>query len=119
MDEARLAANRQAAELFSQGKVADAAAAWEALARSLGPAEDDYAPGISENLGLAYLNLGRWDAAIRSFLRALDGQPTRREQSLRYLISSLRSRGRVQDAARYQQTYERAFGPYPSDPAPQ
>ncbi len=108
-----LAANQEAADHFTAGRVLEASAAWEALVYRLRPQDDNFASGLYENLALAYTNLGRWDAAIRGFRRALDGDPVAREQSSRYLSACLVRRGRLVDARRQVAAYERAFGDFP------
>ncbi len=70
-------------------------------------------PDLHENLGLALWKLGRWRPAARSLLRTLDGEPTRREQSLRILVSCLFREGHALDGERLLRIYEAAFGPHP------
>jgi tetratricopeptide (TPR) repeat protein len=103
--------NRRGAEAFGAGRLREAAAAWEEAVFALGPDEIDLAPALHENLGLAYYNLGRDAPALRSFLRALDGDPASREQSLRFLVHCSNRCGRLADARRFRAAYERAFGP--------
>ena len=94
-------------QLFEEGDLEEAALEYqEALAES-----DD--PDLYENLGLTLWKLGRWRPAARALLRTLDGQPTRREQSLRVLITCLFRDGRVLDGERLLLVYEQAFGPHP------
>ena len=96
-------------ELYEQGKYAEAVREYEqALVTS-----DD--PDLYENLGVALWQLGRWRAAARAFLRVLDGQPTRREQSLRLLVSCLFRDGSPLTAERYLKIYEQAFGRHPEE----
>ncbi len=68
---------------------------------------------LYENLGLTLWKLGRWRPAARALLRTLDGQPTRREQTLRVLVSCLFRDGRPLDGERLLRIYEQAFGPHP------
>ncbi len=97
-----------------------ATAAWEEVPALLGADEADLAGAAFENLGLAWFNRGNDAAAVRNFLRALDGDLGRREQSLRFLVRAMLRRGRRHDAHRYLIVYEQRFGPHPdglaSDP---
>jgi tetratricopeptide (TPR) repeat protein len=94
-------------ELFLAERYADAVREYE---RALVDSDD---PDLHENLGLALWKLGRWRAASRSLLRVLDGELTRREQSLRILVSCMFREGHVLDGERLLRVYERAFGPHP------
>ena len=97
-------------DLFVRGQWAEAAAAYQA---ALADASDELAPDLYENLGLALWKLGRWRPAARALLRTLDGEPTRREQTLRVLISCLFRDGRVLDGERLLELYQARFGPHP------
>ena len=108
--------NAEGVAAYEASRFADAAAAWESAAAQLGPAHDPLAPALFENVGLARASMGQFRPAIRAFLRALDGRPTSREQSLRLLVACLRYDGRHQDAATRQAEYEAAFGPYHPEP---
>lgn len=72
-----------------------------------------HTPSLYENLGLARMQTGDLDGAIRAFLRALDGQPTSRPNALRWLVVTLVNAGRHEDAARYLAVWEQAFGEHP------
>jgi tetratricopeptide (TPR) repeat protein len=98
---------------FRTGDLHTALAHYERAARSLGPQHDDMAFSLYENLALVRMQFGRHHAAIRAFMRALDGVPTSREQSLRFLLVSLLQAGKQQDASRLMVTYRAAFGEHP------
>lgn len=106
-------ANKAAAEASLHGRWDRAISGYTTATRALTPAEDDLAPRLYENLALAWLNLGDPESAIRDFLRALDGDPASREQSLRYLVVSLARSGRAHDAGRFLTAYREIFGPHP------
>lgn len=108
-----LAANRRGAAAFTAGDVFAASDAWEEAAKALGPADDDIAPAVWENAGLARFHLGCHDAAMRAFLRALDGDFATREQSLRFLVPCCVALGRLSDARRLLARYEARWGPHP------
>lgn len=96
-------------DFYEQGKYADAVREYQqALVTS-----DD--PDLYENLGVALWQLGRWRPAARAFLRVLDGQPTRREQSLRLLVSCLFRDGSPLMAERHLALYEQTFGRHPEE----
>ncbi len=107
------AANRRGVEAWAEGRHVDAAAAWDEATRGLGPEHAVLAAPIYENLGIALQVTGRPVPAIRALLRALDGDPSSREQSLRILVLACLAAGRVRDATRHVAAYERAFGPHP------
>lgn len=90
-----------------------AIAAYEDAVRALGPADDDRAADVYENLGIAYWRLGRWRPAVRAFLRVLDGDLGAREQSLRLLVSCLFRDGLPLDGERLLDAYQARFGPHP------
>lgn len=113
-----VARSEEARRAFVAGRFEDAVRTLESAVAALGPAEDDLAPPLHENLGLAYLNLGRPRPAVRAFLRALDGRADSREQSLRFLVRCLAQEGRVVEAARFLAAYEAAFGPHPDRRGP-
>ncbi len=100
-------------DAFTDGRVAEAAALWEAATRALVPADDALAIDLYENLGIALWQLGRWRPAARALRRALDGRPTSREQALRLLVSCCFRGGRALDGERLLALYQRAFGPHP------
>jgi SAM-dependent methyltransferase len=104
---------RRAAASFNARRMAEAAATLEGATASLGPDLADMAGPLYENLGLAYLNQGLCGYAEQCFLRALDGQPTSREQALRWLVVVLQLQGKTYDMVRYLEAYEAAFGPHP------
>ncbi|MBM4319349.1 MAG: tetratricopeptide repeat protein, partial [Deltaproteobacteria bacterium] len=109
-----VAANEQGNRAFAAGQLEAAAEAYAAAVRLLGPADEPaVAAAVHGNLGLALYNLGRYPAAIRSFLRALDGQPSAREQWLRLLVTSLVRDGRTLDALRCCSRYRHHFGTHP------
>ena len=58
----------------------------EEATTGLGPEHQEHARFLYENLGLIYLQTHLVRHAALCFLRALDGDPTSREQSLRLLI---------------------------------
>jgi len=112
--EALRALNAEGGAAFAVGDYAAAAASYGAAVRALGPGDDDIAPLLWENLGLALLRAGRPDAAIGPFLRALDGDLASREQSARDLVDACAAAGRWRDAERYRAAYAAHFGPHPS-----
>ncbi|MFT5434162.1 MAG: tetratricopeptide (TPR) repeat protein [Myxococcota bacterium] len=98
---------------FRAGDLHSALQHYEQAARGLGSEHDDMAFSLYENLALVRMQFGRHHAAIRAFMRALDGVPTSREQSLRFLLVSLLQAGKQQDASRLMVTYQAAFGEHP------
>jgi tetratricopeptide (TPR) repeat protein len=101
--------------LYEQGRYPEALQEYQAAAAALTPADDAEAADLYENLGVALWQLGRWRAAARAFLRVLDGQPTRREQSLRLLVSCLFRDGAPLEGERLLAIYEQAFGRHPEE----
>jgi hypothetical protein len=100
-------------QLYDDGKFAEAADEYLATIASLTPADDDWANNLFENLGIVLWRLGRWRPAARMFLRALDGDPASREQSLRLLVGCHFRDGRPLDGERTLGLYEQHFGPHP------
>jgi len=100
------------ADAFEAGRYRDAAKAFSRAASALRPSDAD-APEVFENLGIAYVHTGELPGAVRALLRALDGNPTSREQSCRLLINALRVMGRGAEAERYLAAYREAFGEHP------
>jgi tetratricopeptide (TPR) repeat protein len=99
-------------ELAAEGRIVDALAAWQAAARALTCHDDALAIDLYENLGIALWQLGRWRAASRALLRALDGDPAR-EQARRLIVSCAFRDGRMVDGERLLRAYEARFGPHP------
>jgi tetratricopeptide (TPR) repeat protein len=111
---ARLTAlNESGNRALLEGRPLAAIAAYEQAVRALGAADDEAAPALYENLGLAYVALERALPALRAFLRACDGVPESRPQALRFIVTCLANARRFVDAQRYLSAYERAFGPHP------
>jgi tetratricopeptide (TPR) repeat protein len=96
-------------DFYAEGRFADAVREYSAALATSDDAD------LYENLGIALWQLGRWRAAARAFLRVLDGEPTRREQSLRLLVSCLFRDGCPQFAEEQLRLYEQAFGPHPEE----
>jgi tetratricopeptide (TPR) repeat protein len=94
-------------QLYEEGRYAEAVVEYM---RALADSED---PDLYENLGIALWRLGRWRPAARMFLRALDGNPRSREQSLRLLVGCHFRDGRPLDGERTLRLYEQLFGPHP------
>jgi diguanylate cyclase (GGDEF)-like protein len=107
----------RATRAFRAGRIEAATAAWERATTALTPADDALACRIYEALGTCYQNLGEPRSAIRAFLRALDGDSTSREKSLRRLVECAGDVGMPAELARWTGEYEAAFGPFPSNPA--
>ncbi len=112
------AANARGAAAFERGDLPAAARAFEEAARALPAADRALAGDVYENLGIVYHQLGRDSAAARAFLRALDGDPLSREQSLRLLCVACGRANRRHDARRYLRLYIDRFGPHPSGLTP-
>jgi hypothetical protein len=110
--------NERGAEAFARGEHGEAARIWDEATRGLGPATEELAGGLYENLGIALQMSGKAEAAIRAFLRALDGELGSREQSLRILVIACLAAGRVKEATRFVKVYEERFGKHPDWPAP-
>ena len=106
-------ATTRGAEAFVAGRLVEATAAWEEVPALLGPDEADLAGDVFENLGLVWFNRGDDVTAARNFLRALDGDVGRRQQSLAFLVRAMLRRGRRHDARRYLRAYEQRFGRHP------
>ncbi len=102
--------NERGAAAWHAGRSAEALRLWEDAVRVLPARDRDSAPPIYENLGIAYLHQSQPLAAARAFLRALDGDPRSREQSLRLLVNAFTAAGRHADARRYQQLHDETFG---------
>jgi tetratricopeptide (TPR) repeat protein len=102
-------------DLYQAGRFEDAIGEYRQALSALTPADDELAPDLYENLAVALWQLGRWRAAARAFFRVLDGQPTRREQSLRLLISCLFRDGGALDGERLLRIYEQTFGRHPEE----
>lgn len=100
-------------DAFMSGDLASAATAFEELTCQLSPAEDDVAPELYENLGMVRFELGCYRPAIRAFLRALNGEPSSRQQSLRLLTIALFRAGQTCDGNRFLAAYREAFGAHP------
>lgn len=98
---------------FSRGWLTRAQQAYEAAIEALVPDDDDIAPMLYENLGLVYMAQSRHEAAIRTFLRALNGDWASRPQSARYLLSCLIQRQRYGLAIAQLEIYEATFGEHP------
>lgn len=105
----------RAVQAYRAGHSDRAIALAEAATRALAPG-DDAAP-VWENLGMYLAQQGSLHLAIDALLRALDGDLTSREQSLRFLIACGARRG-WPEVARWRAAYEVAFGEYvdPSSP---
>jgi len=104
--------NGLAAGAWIEGDLAGAARLFEDAAMALEPAEDD--PGLWENVGIARHALGDWTGAIQPLMRALDGDLTSREQSLRLLVDACMRSQHQLDGARYLALYQATFGPHPA-----
>ena len=106
-------ASQAAAAAVRKGKPVHAVRLYEAAVRAIGPDEADLLPVLNEALGLAYLRAGQHQDAVGAFLRALDGQPTSREASLRHLVTQLARSGSHLDSRHYLALYEATFGRHP------
>ena len=95
---------------FAQSDFSRAIAAWNQAASRLTPAQDHLAPELYENLGLAWLNLERPNAAIVAFKRALDGHPTARVQSAYYIVPALIQAGDLLEARSRLRRWKENFG---------
>ena len=100
--------NERGAESYASGRVAEAVWYWEHATRALDPRDPTWASPIFENLGIGYLQTERPVPAARAFLRALDGDLSSREQSLRLLLVALRAAGHADEAARLEASLEKA-----------
>jgi tetratricopeptide (TPR) repeat protein len=107
------ALNESGNQAFATGRMAEARAAYQHVIELLTPADEEISPLAFENLGLAYYNLDQYPAATRELLRALNGNPSSREQSLCFLITSLIHQGCLSDALRYLSLYIPTFGEHP------
>lgn len=100
------------AEVWEAGDRARARELFEDAVMALRPGEGR--PELWENLGIARHQSGDWTGAIIPLMRALDGAPTSREQSLRLLVDACMRADRQIDGARYLRIYEATFGPHPA-----
>ena len=100
-------------ELWHAGRIEEAARRYEEAVHALTPADDDLAPDLYENLGVALWQLGRHRPALRALYRVLDGDLGARQQSLRLAVSCCFRIGRTIDGARLLAEYETRFGPHP------
>jgi len=103
--------NERGGEAFLAGDLAGALDCYRSAIRALGPGDDTLARPLYENLGLTLFNLHHPRAAASCFLRAMDGDPTRRPQSAKYLSEALEQLGDVLGAERL-----RALVKAPLDP---
>lgn len=108
------------AESVARGDAASAAGDFALAAKAYGdaivslqPADDALSCDLYEKLGVALWKRDRYGAAARAFLRALDGNPTARKQSLTLLISCFFRTGKTLDGERLLPRYEAAFGDHP------
>jgi hypothetical protein len=105
--------NTMGVDALSSGRADEAAQNFEKAVSLLCASDDRWAPTLYENLGLAYHRLHLSGPALRTFMRALDGELTSSELSLRHAVTCLVNRLRYQDAGRLLEVFERAFGPHP------
>jgi tetratricopeptide (TPR) repeat protein len=105
--------NNQGTQALAAGHFKIALECYAQAAADLRPDEDHLAAVIYENMGLALMRLGEWRAAQRAFLRALDGDYSQRELSLRLLILALFNDAKPQWGRQMLAEYERRFGPHP------
>lgn len=103
------ALDARGAELFEAGDLAGARALFEAAVARPGR----HGPDLWDNLGIARFMTGEPVLAIAPLLRALEGDPGSREQTLRLLVSACFQSGRSADGERYLALYEARFGPHP------
>lgn len=108
--EAALRASALGTQAFAEGRLRYALEAYREATAALTPAEDDLAPALYENLGLACFNLGFYKSAEHAFLRALDGDFTSRLQSLCFLIHCLAVDGQYAFAQECLTHFELAYG---------
>lgn len=106
------ACNDEGAAAWTRGDFPEAVRLWESAIRALTPTDDDLAPDLYENAGLAYLALRRHVPAIRCFLRGLEGDVASREQSARLVVAALALQGHRNDAFAALADYEAAHGAY-------
>lgn len=106
-------ANRRAGERFMARDLDGAIGILEEATTGLGPEHQEHARFLYENLGLIYLQTHLVRHAALCFLRALDGDPTSREQSLRLLIVAYARLGQRWEALECLRTFEARFGPHP------
>jgi SAM-dependent methyltransferase len=112
------AANAEGSAAFGEGDFEGAVRAFERAVRAgHGAVTPQRLTDLYENLGLALVHAGRLRAAMRAFLRALDGVLTSREQSLRFLARASQVLGLHRDAERYGGLYRATFGALPWDEA--
>lgn len=98
---------------WEAGDSQTAAAAFTRAVGAMDPRDPD-APDVWENLGLCWHAERLWSLAIGAFMRALDGDWTSREQSLRLLVDATFRGGRSVEGARWLSIYEARFGPHPA-----
>ncbi|MBW2258086.1 MAG: hypothetical protein JRI25_26280, partial [Deltaproteobacteria bacterium] len=106
-------ANRAGAEAAQAGRFEEATDLLGRATQALDPSLDDLAPAIYENLGLALYNAGRMEAALHTFLRALNGNPTSREPAARMVVGCYAVLGRAVELEHALARYQAAFGPHP------
>lgn len=109
-------ANAEGSAAFGVGDFEGAVRAFERAVRAgQGAVTPQRLTDLYENLGLALVHAGRLRASMRAFLRALDGEPTSREQSLRFMARTSQVLGLQRDAERYAGLYRATFGALPWD----
>ena len=104
--------NELGAAAWVDGQEGRASALFEDAAMALAPGED--VPGLWENIGIARHTVADWLGAIQPLLRALDGDLTSREQSLRLLVDACMRSSLQADGGRYLDLYQATFGPHPA-----
>ncbi len=88
-------------------------AALDSITEGLTPSDDDIAPVLFENLGLALLNQGRSEDAVQAFRRAIEGDVATRAQAGRFLVRLLFQLGHTTEAQRLLARWEALHGPHP------
>jgi tetratricopeptide (TPR) repeat protein len=101
--------NERGAAAYHAGRPDEALRLWEQATRALRGSGGEWGPRIYENLGIAYLAASQPLPAARAFMRALDGDLSSREQSLRLLIRALEAAGKLTDAAGLKGIYDARF----------
>jgi len=99
---------------WESGDTRAAAVSFTRVLLAMEPRDPD-APDVWENLGFCWHAKGLWSPAIGAFMRALDGDWTRREQSLRLLVDACFRAGRSVEGERWLGLYEGRFGPHPAE----